>query len=371
MGVLEAARRSHAQLPMPKHSGKRDVDRDLCPAAILERQRVHGARHVGIAAIRRKDCPPQHEITNRARERRNPAEGAFPGNRNIGELVAYSGDDQAWPSKRRPHAVDEVGMSREFDRRTRRTMQHADRANRRVSRMNAWQGNPMVARDLPGDGWRGKRRHRRMYILGGKRGMITWAATSHTARGKSSIVGSIQYPGECSSARDATRLPRAISRPRANLDELAHRRGRSPAWRICRHAAEQLDALRCVDRRHAESSQPWLQLQHGLARDCAGASVWGDRKFNSRRERRIELSALRRPTVERCQLAHRHFATHRRGRADVAHHTRCGDPARRDADDPRVSVESAQRARQRRSQPVSTRSELSRDKRAAPAIHEC
>jgi hypothetical protein len=144
---------------MPQRTGQGHNNRRVGRRAILQGNSVHGARDVGIATVRREDRPAEHKIANRAGERRDPAERAFPGDRNIGQLVAYAIDLERGPRQRRPGAREEVSGAGVLDGRARGAMQCPDRVNRRVGGMNAGQRQPVVAGDLPGYGRQWKQRH--------------------------------------------------------------------------------------------------------------------------------------------------------------------------------------------------------------------
>ena len=82
--------------------------------------------------------------------------------------MAYSADVQARACERRSIAFGEIGRAGELDGRARAAVQHADGMDRRIRRMDARQGNPMVAGDLPRNAWRRKQRHRAEIIFGGE-----------------------------------------------------------------------------------------------------------------------------------------------------------------------------------------------------------
>ncbi len=54
MRIVRGARRAHAKLPMPEHALERHGDARRRIRAILDRDRVHGTREVGVAAVGRE-----------------------------------------------------------------------------------------------------------------------------------------------------------------------------------------------------------------------------------------------------------------------------------------------------------------------------
>jgi hypothetical protein len=151
---------------MSECAGERHVDGGVGGAAILDGERVHRAGDVGVAPVRRKDGSAQHELTDGARERWNPPQRALPRHRNFRQLVAYTADVQDRPRQRVAGARDEITRSGELDRRTGGAVQHAQRMNGCVDRVDARQRNPVVSGDLPGDGRRRERSHDGVYIPG-------------------------------------------------------------------------------------------------------------------------------------------------------------------------------------------------------------
>jgi hypothetical protein len=69
-------------------------------------------------------------------------------------MVAYAIHAKRRACERRFVPADEVGAAGELDGRTGGAVKHPDGMQGRVSRVNARQRNPMIARDLPGNGRR-------------------------------------------------------------------------------------------------------------------------------------------------------------------------------------------------------------------------
>ena len=91
--IVGRARRAHAKLSMPEHALQRDRDvRVGDVAAILDRDRVHGAGEIGVAPVRREERPAHDESVHDAREGRNPSERALPRELQRGELARHAID---------------------------------------------------------------------------------------------------------------------------------------------------------------------------------------------------------------------------------------------------------------------------------------
>jgi hypothetical protein len=127
MRVVERARRAHALLPMAEHTLERERDGDRLAPAILERDRVHGAGHVRIAAIRREDGSADDDVARRAGEGRQPVERALPCHAVLGELDPLAVDNQRRTDERWADPGGEVRRPGQLDRSARPTMNDSDR----------------------------------------------------------------------------------------------------------------------------------------------------------------------------------------------------------------------------------------------------
>ena len=126
MGVVEHARRAHAQLPVPERALQRELDLDRRRAAVLDRDGVDGAGEVGVAAVRREDGAADHQRADRAGEGRQPLHRALPGDPLGRELAQLAVDAQRGAQQRRPLPRHEVGIARELHGCSCTAVQHAD-----------------------------------------------------------------------------------------------------------------------------------------------------------------------------------------------------------------------------------------------------
>jgi len=73
----------------------------------------------------------------------------FPGDPFRRQRVFDAADGDSRPQQRWPAAVDEFRPTRKLDRGARPTVDDADRMDGAVSGVNAWDGEPVVAGELP------------------------------------------------------------------------------------------------------------------------------------------------------------------------------------------------------------------------------
>ena len=158
-GIVEGARRPHTKLPVSQRPLEPEGDFYMIGAPVLDRERVHHAGHVGIAAVGGEHGAPQQHIADGAREGGQPAERALPGHRPGCELAALAGDHHHGAQQRRRRAVHEGVAARELDRGPRAPVKHAECVHRPVRGVDAREGDPVVPGHLPGNPRDGKSVH--------------------------------------------------------------------------------------------------------------------------------------------------------------------------------------------------------------------
>ena len=168
MVVVERAWRPYALLAMAQRTFDRDLQGDVGWPSILDREGVDGAGHIGIAPVRRKQGSAYHEGTDGASERGQPAHGSLPGDAFGREHSDFSINTQHRAHERGTLPGHEVRRPGELDGRPRPTMQHAERVNRAVGRVDARQGQPVVTGELPRD----RRKMHSTLLSDGTRGFV-------------------------------------------------------------------------------------------------------------------------------------------------------------------------------------------------------
>jgi hypothetical protein len=84
---------------MSELAGEGRRDRHVGRPTVFERHRVHGAGDVGVAPIRREYGSANENLSDRTRERRDPASARSQAI-NLREFVAYSVDVEAQSRER-------------------------------------------------------------------------------------------------------------------------------------------------------------------------------------------------------------------------------------------------------------------------------
>lgn len=152
MVIVKRTRCANALLPMTKYPFECDFDRNSFRAPIFKRQGINRAGHVGITTIRRKHRSAHEQRTHRTRKRRQPVERALPCNTFIRKRPHLSIDTQYRAQQRRSVSVYEIGASRELDGGPCPPIQNAEAKDGPIGRMDAWQGKPVIAGELPRQG---------------------------------------------------------------------------------------------------------------------------------------------------------------------------------------------------------------------------
>src|SRR6185312_669470 len=134
--------------------------------AVLERECVHGAGDVRIAAVWREQRPADDDPVDGTRERGQPTHRAFPRQAFGAELAARAVDVQRGLEQRRPTADEEISATGKLDCCARSPVQHAERVQGAVGWMDARQREPVIAGQLPRDGGFGSRVHEQRIARG-------------------------------------------------------------------------------------------------------------------------------------------------------------------------------------------------------------
>src|SRR4051794_34608242 len=112
---------------MTELARQRDDDTKVGASTILQRDRVHRAGNVRVPTIGCEDRSANQNVRDCACERRDPAYGSLPGDRNLGQFVAYTVDVDAQSREGGTSSGWEVRRAGKLDRRSRAAVQHADR----------------------------------------------------------------------------------------------------------------------------------------------------------------------------------------------------------------------------------------------------